>query len=270
VPRWVKPTVAVLLILYLAAQVLSLSFRKKPTLRLPERWVVALTVPPQQAVSATVGWMGDTWDRYLALVGMSRRVEGLQGERDELARKLVESKEVDLENARLRQLLELGQRSEVHLMAARRLASGASAYERTIRVSRGKRDGVRPGAAVLHPRGVVGQVLEAFPAVSDVLLLVDLVSAVDVIGQRSRARGILRGAHMDELKFEYLSKKEDVQVGDEVITSGLDGVYPKGIPVGVVTSVEAEPEGLFREATVRPRVDFTQLEEVGIVTGGKE
>ena len=167
----------------------------------------------------------------------------------------------------MRDLLNLQAESEWLLLPARRIASGASSFERVIRVRRGKNDGVQPGMAVLHSRGIVGQVFQVFARTADVLLLVDRASAIDVVIQRSRARGILRGEWMRELRFQYLMKEEDLQVGDEVISTGLDGVYPARFPVGVVKSVEAESQGLFLKASVEPYVDFSRVEEVAIVLG---
>jgi len=261
---------AAFLVLYLLIQLISLNLRQKTILRPSEKIIVWLAKPSQDLVGGCLDWAGGIWENYIALVDTSKLNEELKKERDGLRREITELQEVRIENQRLRQLLDMGAHGSLKLLAAEVIASGASPYERVIRVDRGKDDGVLQGMAVLHARGVVGQILTVLENHSDVLLLTDAASAVDVVVQRSRARGILRGSRPDELHFEYLPKAEDVQAGDEVITSGLDGVYPQGVTIGTVTRVDPAGEGLFLSASVRPYVDFRRVEEVMIVVGGKK
>ncbi len=264
-PKWTKPAIAVCLILYLGLQVLSFNVQRDSSLSFPERVVVWVTSPVQGVVTGMVEWAGGIWDHYVYLIHVSKEQEDLELERDLLKRKLIQAKEVELENHRLRELLDMSFLQNQSWILAERIALGASNYERVIRVNRGRKEGVTQGAAVMHPRGMVGQVLEVFGRSSDILLLVDLASAIDVVCQRSRAKGILKGVGVDELRFEYLSRKEDVQKGDQILSSGLDGVYPEGIPVGVVTEVSRSSGTLFMSAKVKPHVDFTKLEEVSIL-----
>jgi rod shape-determining protein MreC len=98
-----------------------------------------------------------------------------------------------------------------------------------------------------------------------VLLLVDRNSAVDALVQRSRARGIIKGGGEEQCTFEYLLRKDDVKVDDIIISSGLDGVYPKGLSIGRVTHVDRPPAGVFQHVTVSPFVDFEKLEEVVVI-----
>ncbi len=254
-----------LLVTYFVLQLFALRFRGRSDLRFPERMVVAITAPVQYSFDATVGWVGGLFRHYIFLTRTSELNDALKKERDRLHAQLAAMEEVRQENHRLRTLLELEPAFELKLLVAERFATGQSPFERTIRIDRGTEDGLKEGMAVLHPRGVVGQVMNVFGSTSDVLLLIDRISAVDVINQRSRARGILQGHAFDKLRFEYLPRESDVEVGDQIVTSGLDGVYPKGIPVGTVIEVGEETQSLFKSAAVRPYVDYLRLEEVAVV-----
>lgn len=268
--RLIKLAAAALILVYLSLQVLSFNLHRKPQLRAPERLIVAVTAPPQRWVKGIGRWCAGVVNHYLLLSRTSRENERLSAEIARLTAQLTGLQELTNENVRLRELLELGRTRQLKLLGAELVARGASPYERTVRIARGGKDGLAPGMAVLHPKGVVGQVIEVLRDKSDVLLLTDQTSAMDVVDQRSRVRGILRGSRHDELRFEYVPKTEDIQVGDEVVTSGLDGVYPKGIPVGVVTSVNPGSAQLFLSATVRPHVVASRLEEVTVLLGSGE
>lgn len=263
--RLVKLIAAVLIFLYLVLQLLSFGFQGKPRLRAPERWVVLVTSPIQKGVTRGIRWCGDVVNHYFALSRTAKENERLRAEQDILRSQGVRLSELEAENRRLRELLELEKEQKLLVLGAELVAKGVSPYERTARISRGKKDGLAPGMAVLHPKGVVGQVIEVLEDRSDVLLLTDQASGIDVFDQRSRVRGILRGSRYDELRFEYVPNTEDLQVGDEIVTSGLDGVYPKGIPVGVVSSVKKGKAQLFLSAAVKPHVDVSRLEEVAVV-----
>jgi rod shape-determining protein MreC len=267
VARWFKPLAAVLLVLYALVQILSIGAREVRAPGLFDRSVLWLAAPAQNLLWKGVEGTIQFWQRYVFLMGTARENERLRLQRDELSKRLVGLKELEAENGRLRSLLGLAAREKLKIVTAPRIASGASVYEHVIRIRKGTRDGIGPGMPVLGARGVVGQVVQAGGSAADVLLLGDLTSAVDGVDQRSRARGILRGGGLHELHFDFLAPKDDVQVGDEVVTSGLDGVYPKGLPVGTVIKVESEGKGLYFSARVRPHVEFHSLEEVAVVLG---
>jgi rod shape-determining protein MreC len=268
VSRVVKLIFGVVVTIYLVLHVLSFGLRKRETLRAPERIIVWLTSPAQRAMESMLSSIGEIRDHYIALSAAAKSNEQLSAERDQLKAQLLALRETEAQNERLRELLNMGVAQKLRLVAAEKIAVGPSPYERVVRIRRGKSVGIAPGMPVVHPQGVVGQVIEATAETADVLLLVDRSSAIDVISQRSRGRGILRGRSFRQLEFEYLSKGEDIQVGDLLVTSGLDGVYPKGISVGVVTNVEPQDKTkLFVSAMVEPSVEFSQLDEVSVVVG---
>jgi rod shape-determining protein MreC len=140
-----------------------------------------------------------------------------------------------------------------------------SGWFKTIVINKGTRDGVAKGMAVVATDGLVGHVVKAFDGSAMVLLVIDPTSAVDALVQRSRFRGIVEGESTARCRFKYLVRKADVKRGDVVISSGLDGVFPKGLPVGTVADVFETHTGLFQEAKIQPFVNFTRLEEVLVV-----
>jgi rod shape-determining protein MreC len=143
----------------------------------------------------------------------------------------------------------------------------ATGLARTLVIDRGEADGITKGAAALAPEGIVGQVFLASAHAARVLLIADHNSGVDALVQRTRARGIVQGTAEGGCGLKYVKRTEDVQVGDTVVTSGLDGVFPKGVPIGHVVAVDKQGQGLFQYAEVAPRVDFGQLEELLVSRG---
>jgi rod shape-determining protein MreC len=140
-----------------------------------------------------------------------------------------------------------------------------SAWFKTIIVDKGSSDGLERGLPVVIAQGIAGQIIEISAHYSKVMLIIDRNSAVDALVQRSRARGVIKGTSEDQCGFEYVLQKHDVQIGDTVVASGLDGVYPKGLRIGWVSDVvKREPE-IFLDITVTPFIDFEKLEEVLIV-----
>jgi rod shape-determining protein MreC len=119
--------------------------------------------------------------------------------------------------------------------------------------------------AVVSPGGVVGRVVSTSPNAARVLLLEDPSSGVDVLVQRSRARGIVEGSLNGGCQLKYVKHREDLRVGDLVATSGLDGIFPRGVAVGTISRLSREEGGLFQTAEVEPAVDFNKLEEVMVV-----
>jgi len=151
------------------------------------------------------------------------------------------------------------------MMPASVIGVDSSAWFRTVLLDRGERDGVKRGMAVVTPQGVVGHVVAASSHAAKVLLLIDNSSAVDVTVERSRARGIVEGERENFCALKYVVHGDDVQVGDRLVSSGMGGFFPKGLPVGNVTEISPEKHGLFQRAIVQPSVDFNKLEEVFVI-----
>ncbi len=262
-----KKTVMIVGVIVLIAVniiILSVTSTRYPSFG-PGRVAIALIAPFQNAVVGTVRFARDVWHHYFMLVGVSRENEELRRALSRAREKNHQLQEVALSNRRLRSLLAFQKASKRRAVAAEVIGTDPSPWFKSIIIDKGKRDGLTKSLPVVVPDGVVGQVVEVATFYSRVLLIVDQNSAVDALVQRSRARGIVAGAADSGCTFKYVLRKHDVQVGDAVITSGLDGVFPKGLRVGQVSGVVKRTAGIFQEVTVAPYADFETLEEVLVI-----
>lgn len=236
-----------------------------------DRLVTAVVAPGQGVVVAAGGALVGLWRGYIDLVGVRADNLQLAGDNARLAAELVQREEYRLENERLRQLLGLRAHApEVEMVLAEIVATSPTPLYRSVRINRGRRHGINLGAAVVAAAGVVGRVAALGQTSAEVMLLVDASHSMDVVVQRSRARARLRGTGVDgELAAEtqYLARTADVVPGDLVVTSGLGGTFPKGLPVGTVTACARPAFGLFQQVQVRPSVDFARLEVLMVIRG---
>src|SRR5580658_6403471 len=168
--------------------------------------------------------------------------------------------ELEVENQHLGELLELRDALGSKAVAANVIGSDATGISRTLVLSSGTDDGLRPGMAV------VGKIIAVSPNASRVLMIDDHNSALDGFDQRTRARGIVAGLVDDGVILKYADRSQDIRAGDTIVTSGLDGIFPRGLLVGTIQSVHREGPGLFLGVKITPAVDFRQLEQVLILT----
>ncbi|HEX4915053.1 MAG TPA: rod shape-determining protein MreC [Vicinamibacterales bacterium] len=164
----------------------------------------------------------------------------------------------------LRQLLELRERAQLDTTAAEVIAGPASPDFQTVTIDKGSSEGLATDMAVISPAGVVGRVIMPSRRASKVQLLIDLNAAAGALIERTRVQGVVVGAGSGMLRMRYVPGTADVKTGDLVVTSGIDGIYPKGFVIGTIDSV-AGNVGEYHEITVRPAVDFARIEEVLIV-----
>jgi len=203
---------------------------------------------------------------YLELLNVRKENAQL---RDELARVKSDRArlaELEAENQHLGELLELKDALGTTAVAANVIGSDATGLSRTLIIASGSDNGLRPGMAVLANQGVVGKIIAISPHASRVLLIDDHNSALDGFDQRSRARGIVAGVVDDGIILKYADRSQDIRAGDTIVTSGLDGIFPRGLLVGAIESVHREGPGLFLGVRITPAVDFRELEQVLIVT----
>lgn len=205
------------------------------------------------------------WNGYVNLIHSARENRELKKQLTDTQGRLVVLQEAEHENQRLRELLNFSSERQLRGVTAAVIGSDPSGWIRGVVIDKGRDDGVMPGMAVIHPQGVVGQVVSVAPHAARVLLVSDHSSGVDVLMHTSRARGIVEGAGERACELTFLAKDIQVQVGEQVVTSGMDGIYPKGLLVGHVTQVGEAAVGLFQPIEVRPSVDLTRLEEVLVV-----
>jgi rod shape-determining protein MreC len=222
--------------------------------------------PLQIAVTGVADGTRTLWDDYVNLIGLREEHAQLEARVHALEGDLVRMAELEAANGRLRRLLKFQRTVPAPMVTAQVIGWDASGRYRTLTIDKGESDGVVRGAAVLAPEGVVGRVYLASRNAARVLLISDHNSGVDAIVQRTRTGGIVEG-HDDGCALKYVKRAEDVQLGDAVVTSGLDGIFPKGLLIGEIARVDKRGRGLFQEIEVAPRVNFGQLEEVLVTTG---
>ena len=151
-------------------------------------------------------------------------------------------------------------------ISAQVIARDTTSEYQTIRINKGRDVGLERRMPVITPSGAVGQLINVWEHYSDVLLMTDHNHAIDVIVQRSRARGILKGGSSVLCELRYLNRTDDVMIGDVLVTSGIEGIFPKGLLVGTVHDVEKGKFGVTQSVGVQPTVNLSKLEEVYVVT----
>src|SRR3954468_91360 len=218
----------------------------------------------QRGASSVVSGFRHTWGDYVGL--RSVRVENERLKRDLAAAQIqVQEQRALADRSRsLERLLDLRDRVTLKTVAAEIIASGATPDFRTLTIDKGTNDGLRPDMAVIAPAGVVGRIVVPSGRAAKVQLLIDRNAAAGALIERSRAQGVIVGSGDERLRLEYVSETSDVVVGDVVVSSGIDGIYPKGFIIGRVETVEKNG-GAYRQITVRTSVDFSGLEEVLVV-----
>ena len=228
--------------------------------------------PLQIAAQGTVNWISGLRDNYDTLAGfrsenerLRKRIEILEIDRQRLL-------EAEATNNRLKQLLDFRSLLPGKVVTASIIANTASSWFHSCTLDKGSADGVRKGMAVVTPLGVVGQVVSVTPRTAKVLLLTDPNSGIDVLVQRTRARGIVSGSLENGTVLKYVKRSEDIQEGDRLLTSGTDGVFPKGMLAGIVIKVTKQHIGLFQFVEVLPAVQSARIEDVLVVAaaGGAE
>ena len=226
--------------------------------------------PLQIAAQGTVNWISTVHESYDTLAGfreenerLRKRIQALEVERQKLL-------EAQASNSRLTQLLDLRSHLPGAAITASIIGHSVTSWFQSCLLDKGSSDGVRKGMAVVTPLGVVGQVVSVTPRTAKVLLLTDANSGIDVLVQRTRARGIVSGSLENGTVLKYVKRSEDVQEGDRLITSGVDGVFPKSLLVGTVIKVVKQHIGLFQFIEVLPAVQPARIEEVLVVGAGNQ
>jgi rod shape-determining protein MreC len=254
-----------IILVTLSILVLSLSSRRPYPTYGPGRVAIALVAPFQKMIVASTRFFSDIWEHYFYLITVVDENKTLSAELLQARALNHQLEEAALSNERLRRLFDLQQTMPEPLIAAQVVGKDPSPWFQSILLDKGEREGVEKGWPVINPAGVVGIVVEVTTHYCKVMLITDPNSAVDALIQESRARGIIKGGASGSCLLNYVLRKYAVSVGDVVVSSGMDGVFPKGLPVGEVAAAVKQQAGIFQDVTVTPYVDFERLEEVLIV-----
>ena len=223
-----------------------------------------LVAEVQRFGAGIVEGVSTVWSGYIDLRGLRNENERLRHELAEARILLQQERALASRTEQLEALLDLKSAAALETAAAEVIAAAATPEFRTITLDRGTGAGLRPDMAVIAPGGVVGRVLVASARAAKVQLLIDRNAAAGAVVERSRAQGVAVGLGETHLRLEYVHDTADVQVGDTVVTSGIDGIFPKGFLVGRIDRVERSGTG-FRFIRIQPAIDFTALEDVLVV-----
>jgi rod shape-determining protein MreC len=254
--------------LFLQAMGLALQVRRtvdnEPT-RLLRVWTVAAVTPFEKVIVWMQGSSHNIWHNYLYLRGVRAENRELKGEIERLKLEQVRLSEDAEQARRLQSLLAFKEQFISQTVPAQIIGSSGSEQSRSVYLDKGSSDGIKTDMAVITADGIVGKVLRVFHSTSLVLLIDDQSSGVGAILEKSRLQGVLRGTPAGEVILEKVMSDEQVQPGEQVLTSGGDRIFPKGLPVGTVTKVSQGRE-LFWNIRVRPAANLDKLEEVLVVT----
>jgi rod shape-determining protein MreC len=260
----------IVLVGVLFAQVLGLAVQVKRTTdseptRLIRVWAVGAVTPLEKALVWTQTATGNVWHNYFYLRGVRAENRSLKAQIERMSLEQVRMSQDADQARRLQALLAFKEQFISQTMAAQVIGSSGSEQSRSVFIDKGHNDGIQPDMAVITADGVVGKVLHVYRSTSLVLLIDDQTSGVGAILDKTRVQGILRGTPSGEVVLEKVMSDETVPPGELVLTSGGDGVFPKGLLVGHVTKVTPGSE-LFLNISVRPAADLGRLEEVLVVT----
>jgi len=231
------------------------------------RIFLELMAPLERAGTFASRTVADAWASASGLLRARDEAEALRARVRRLEQDTARLAETEAENARLRTLLDFRKTLGGTLLTTRVIGHDAAGLSRTLVVDQGSAAGIAKGAAVLAPEGIVGQVFQVSPHAARVLLVSDHNSGVDAVVQRTRGRGIVEGTADGRCGLKFVKRTEDLQVGDLVVSSGLDGIFPRGLPIGHIEAVDKQGQGLFQYAQIDPAVDVERLEEVLVMVG---
>jgi len=241
---------------------MTAKFRGIPQVDWFESRVASVVMPLQAILAQGTRWGRAVWYGYIDLTQVRQENIRLRQQAETLQGELHRYREAYLEQQRLRALFGFRSLAFPKAIPAEVIGVDPSLWAEAVTINKGADHHLQKDSAIVTHQGLVGHVVELAPRYATVLLLTDRRSAVDALVQRTRARGIVFGKSQDQLAFRYVSVREVVEVGDEIISSGLGDIYPKGIRIGTVVSVRPQRYGLFYELSMRPAVEFRKLEEV--------
>ena len=257
-------------VLVLCALLLSLVFvlpkQSRTLLQTIGKPLADIVALPLELLSATDRRFEAVWARYVALRKVQEENEQLRREIEFLRGQAADLREMAAANQRLGELLKFQGKTPSQTVAARVIGRDATNWYQGVVLDKGEQDGIRAEMGVLTLSGAVGRVVKTRASTSVVLLITDPNNAVTSLIQRTRDEGIIEGTFDGKARMKYIPVLSTVRVGDPVVTSGLTGGFPRGVPVGTITSIQKDEGGLFQTAEVQQEVDFTKLEEVLVVT----
>jgi rod shape-determining protein MreC len=269
---------ALFLIAVLLAQAIALAMQVRApvdsgqpdghSVRLIRMWATS-TVTPFERVAHAIGWGTHYgWSNYIDLRHVRQQNKDLQQQLTRMRIEQAAIAEDALEGRRLQALLGFRERYVGSTVAAQVIGASGSDQSRVLTIDKGSRDGLKPDMAVITPDGIVGKLRDVFPTTSQVLEINDQTSGAGVILTSTRIRAILRGTLAGRAEIRNLTADSRIKPGEQVVTSGGDQVYPRGLPVGTIESIAPDPDHQpYTAIVVRPAADLNRVEEVLVITG---
>jgi len=248
-------------VVLLQVLLLAVQIKRDSQGRLIRVWTVSAVSPVERSGTWGIGKVRDAWRHYFALSDTARENEELRRENGQLKLEIMQLQGKSAEADRLAALLNFKQKqAKVAMVVARVIGSSADANSNVIYLDQGLRDGIRRNMGVITPEGVVGKVIDAFRDTSQVLLLTDRDSGVGAMIAETRIQSPVGGTGEPLLNMKYVGNDDEVAVGSRVVTSGMDRIFPRDLPVGTIT--EIKPGSQFKQIRVRPAANLEKLEEV--------
>ena len=261
IPSRHKSLVLLTGVIILQVVLLAVQIKRDSQGRLLRVWTVGAVSPFERAGAKGIGNIRGTWSHYFALQNTSRENEQLRRENDGLKMQVNQLQSKAAEADRLAALLNFRQaQRNVPMLGARVIGTSADTASQTIYLDRGERDGIRRNMGVITADGVVGKVIESYRDTAQVLLLTDKDSGVGAMLADSRIQSPVGGTGEPLLSMKYIPTDDTVNVGEHVVTSGMDRIFPRDLPVGVVTEIKTGRP--FQQVRVRPAANLQRLEEV--------
>lgn len=230
----------------------------------PHKLALEVLGSAQAGVSRVGGFFTTFWHNYTTLLSIREENERLKEELRKYKAATTSYREAVATNVRLTKLLEFKETLPPPTLTAQIIGRDPSQWFKTLIIDRGSSDGVENGMPAVITEGIVGQVVNTSPHYAKILLANDPNSAIDAVIQKNRIQGIIKG-NGSSFDLYYVLKNAEVALGDQVVTSGVGTVFPKGLLIGTVSAVTKNRHGMFQNITVQPAVDFSQLEQVIIV-----
>ncbi len=268
-----RPLVVLAATMLVQVLLLAVQIKRDQDVRLIRVWAVHLITPVQDVASWTWAKLAGAWQGYVALRGTYRENQALQQENQQLKLRLAQLEARAAEAERLAALLDFRHNyPDYPMVFARVIGASADRGTRILFVARGASDGLAKAMPVITPDGVVGRVEQVFAGTAQVLLLTDKESGVGAMLENSRTQGVIRGSGAPTLTLEYIVNEQPVAVGERVLTSGQDRIFPKGLPIGTVLHAEpgTELRSPFQKIVVRPSARLDRLEEVIVLLAREE
>jgi len=257
--------VAALIVQFFLLAVQIRKSTEQGSVRLIRIWVIHAITPFEKAIVRTQSWAGETWREYIYVRGMRAENERLQDENTTLRMEQVRMVQDASQAQRLQALLKFKQQFITDTVAAQVIGTSGSEQSRLLYIDKGSDDGIKGDMAVITPAGVVGKIVRVLPGTAQVLEINDQTSGIGAILEKSRLQGILKGAPSGDSMLHYIMSDEKVEVGEQLLTSGGDRIFPKGLPVGTVISVNPGND-MFLNIRIKPAARLDRVEEVLVIT----